>query len=132
MASLHSPQGHQVTEPQAAGERGIAAAAWVSQAFPIFCRDLLNLNILKQIKEVKPLLLVAQQDALPLFILVELRKLCCREALVQIQLVSVLYICPKCLERIQGNLQTFSQIDVFLRAGVSHGALTCWGRKEIK
>lgn len=54
------------------------------------------------------------------------------EALVQIQLVSVLYICPKCLERIQGNLQTFSQIDVFLRAGVSHGALTCWGRKEIK
>lgn len=116
----------------AAGKHGTAAAAWVSQAFPIFCRDLLNLNILKQIQELKPLPLMAQQDALPVFILVEHRKLCCREALVQIQLVRVLYVCPKCLERIQGNLQTFSQIDVFLRAGVSHGALTCWGRKEIK
>lgn len=106
---------------------GLCWAAWVSHALLIFCRYLLNQNILKINKNWS---LSFQWHIRMLFHCLSwlstgscvVRKHCsawCRYSL----LVHCIY--PKCLDRIQGNLQKFSQIDAFLWAGMNHGALNC-------
>ena len=114
---------------------GWRRAARVSRALLIFCRCLPNLNILK-INKQNCILSCAWHNRVLFRCLSWLStgscvvtKRCwawCRYSLL------VRYICLKHLDRIQGNLQKVSQIDVFLWAGINHGALNCWGKKEIK